>query len=693
MSDSANEVRVPKVALVGHPNVGKTTLFNQLTGENRKVGNYPGVTVTRTSATFFTPHGNEIELVDLPGCYSLSPNSPDEKVTRDVLLGDLEGESLPDLVVCVVDAASLERHLYLALQIIDAGLPVVIALNQVDRSEESGIRINYQVLGDMLDVPVVPCQATSGRGVLQLKQAMRFPFPHDSERKWKATGVESGIRKLVGKLEDMGQKRAEAHAIHLLGDSEYRNEEQEHLSEEARKAAAQIAEECAQDGKTTDDLISHARYTEIRRALRASVTESGSAEGTKSDKFDRLALHPVFGWVLFAAVMFAVFWSIFRFASIPMDFVDASFGALGNAIGGLLPEGDLRDLIVDGVIAGVGSVVIFLPQIILLFLFIGLLEGSGYMARAAFLMDKVMSKAGLTGKSFLPLLSGYACAIPGVMATRTINSAKERLLTILILPWMSCSARMPVYFLLIPLLVAGTFAQTMMMFAMYALGTLTALAAAWILGKRIGRSEPAPQFLMELPPYRAPDFGYVVRHVIDRALAFLKKAGTIILGVVILLWALGTYPKAPEGEDQLSHSVMGRLGDAIEPVVRPLGWDGRLGTAMLTSFAAREVFNGSMAVSFAIEEEDDEEEDALRKRIRDRISNAKKPDGSPLYPPLTILSLLVFYVYALQCLPTTIVVKSETQSWKVAIGQLAGMSIFAYAAALLVYQVGGLFGF
>jgi ferrous iron transport protein B len=337
--------------------------------------------------------------------------------------------------------------------------------------------------------------------------------------------------------------------------------------------------------------------------------------------------------------------------------------------------------------------VIFLPQIVLLFLFIGLLEGSGYMARAAFLMDKVMSRAGLTGKSFLPLLSGFACAIPGVMAARTINSPKERLLTILILPWMSCSARLPVYFLLIPLLVAGSLAQTMVMFLMYALGTGTALLAAWILGKRIGRSEPTPQFLLELPPYRLPDFGYVLRHVLGRALSFLKKAGTVILGIVIILWALSSYPKAPEGEDQLAHSVMGRIGQAIEPVVEPLGWDGRMGGAMLTSFAAREVFNGSMAVTFAVDEDAEQDDDAVRDKIRERISTAKKEDGSPRYPPLTIFSLLIFYIYALQCLPTTIVVKNETRSWRWALGQLAGMSAFAYVAALAVYQGGKLMGF
>lgn len=611
-------------------------------------------------------------------------------MTRDVLLGDFKGERTPDLVVCVVDASSLERHLYLVLQVIDLGLPVVVALNQIDRAEAQGLRINRQVLADELDVPIVPCQATEGHGVVPLKQSLRLPFPPATPRRWKADAlIEHAIGSLTKKLEESGLARAGAHAIHLLADTDYRVETQNHLSAGAQVAAREVAAECIDKEHNPDAAITEARRHVIRRAIRAAVTETGDEGESLSDKIDRIALHPKWGWLVFGAIMFAVFWAIFRFAEIPMGWIETLMGAIGAGVGTLLPEGALRDLIVNGIVEGVGAVVVFLPQIVLLFLFIGLLEGSGYMARAAFLMDKVMSRAGLTGKSFLPLLSGYACAIPGVMAARTINSAKERLLTILILPWMSCTARLPVYFLLIPLLVAGTFAQTMAMFLLYGIGTGTALVAAWLLSKSIGRSEPAPQFLLELPPYRLPDIGYVFRHVLGRALAFLKKAGTIIMGIAIILWALKTYPQAPEGQDQLSYSAMGRIGAVIEPVVRPLGWDGRLGTAMLTSFAAREVFNSSMAISFSIEEDDDEE--AVRARIQNAMNAAQKDDGSPLYPPIVICSLLIFYIYALQCLPTTIVVRSETRSWRWALGQLAGMSLFAYVAALLVYQVGSLF--
>jgi ferrous iron transport protein B len=684
---SGEDAPIPKVALVGHPNVGKTTLFNALTGERRKVGNYPGITVEKVSATIYTPHGNQIELVDLPGAYSLTPDSPDEAVTRDVLLGDLDGEGQPDLVICVLDAASLERHLYMAVQVMDLGLPVLLALNQVDRAEGSGLRINPQVLSDEFDVPVVACEATGGRGIVQLKQALRFPLPPPATRQWKANStIEHTLSALARKLEDLGVDRPEAHALQLLSETNYRVEPQAHIRREAQLAAREAAAGCIASDLVPEEIISKARFLAIRRACSASTHEAGDLGEDLSDKIDRMVLHPVGGWVVFGGIMFAVFWTLFSLAKWPMEFIETAIGALRSGVGTLLSEGDLKDLILDGVIEGVGSVVIFLPQIVLLFFLIGLLEGSGYMARAAFLMDKVMARVGLSGKSFLPLLSGYACAIPGVMATRTINSAKQRLVTILVLPWQSCTARLPVYAILIPLLIPSVAGQTAMMFLVYFLGTGTALGAAWVLSKRVGSNEPPPQFLLELPPYRLPDFGYVLRHVLDRAIAFLKRAGTLILGISILLWALAAFPKAPSGaaEDQFSHSIMGRVGQVIEPVVRPLGWDARVGTAALASFAAREVFRSQIAISYAVDEDD---QSALHETLR----AATKPDGSPLYPPVTILSILVFFVYALQCLPTTVVVQRETRSWRWALGQLAGMSLFAYLAALLVFQIGSLF--
>jgi ferrous iron transport protein B len=620
------------IALVGNPNAGKTSLFNALTGANQRTGNYAGVTVELKSGETYTPHGRKLRVLDLPGCYSLHANAPDEKIALDVLTGKLPGTAVPDLVVCVVDASNLERHLQLALQVIELGLPCVLALNMVDVAEKSGLRLDPAKLSEELGIPVVPMQANAAKGVIELKQALRYPFPPPSSVTWLKHGDDT---------------------------------------EETRRAF--IARLCALAARRPD-----------------------AQSRTFSDKLDSFLLHPFLGWIALIAVMFSIFWAIFSFASIPMDLIDAALGSFGAWVESLMPEGDFRSLLVEGVIAGVGGVLVFLPQIILLFLFIGLLESSGYMARAAFLMDGVMARAGLSGKAFLPLFSSYACAIPGVMATRTIDSAKERLVTIFVAPWMSCSARLPVYFLIVPLLLhekEGSWKQALILFGIYALGTATAFVVARVLRGRLGPDKSPNHFLLELPPYRRPQWAYIFRHVLARAWAFVQKAGTLILGLSILLWALATYPKTDSKDpgEILAHSAIGRIGAFIEPAVKPLGFDGRTGTAILTSFAAREVFVSSTAILFSVEETDDDEE--TRSLLRDRIAAATWPDGRPLFTPLSLISLLVFFIYALQCLPTTAVVAREAGSWKWAIGQFVFMSTFAYLASLLVFQGGRLLGF
>ena len=691
------------IALVGNPNSGKTTLFNALTGANQKVGNYPGVTVSRVSGTLRTPHGHKYELLDLPGCYSLSPKAPDEKITRDVLLGDQQGNDLPAAVLCVVDASNLERHLYLVTQVMDLGLPVVVALNKIDIAQKQGIRINVELLAEELALPVVPCQANKSIGVVDIKHAIRRPLPRPSARRWQADKhTESAIAELANQLKAEHFDNAEPHAIHLLADVDYRTSEQSGLSVAAQQAGIKCAASCERAEVSPEDAISKARTKWVQSVClltaRRKDPEHGMSGLTFSDKVDQLVLHPFMGWVFFAGLMLGIFWTIFSLAEYPMGWVDAGIGFVNQGVSGMLPEGDLKDLIVDGVITGVGSVVIFLPQILLLLFFIGLIETSGYMARAALLMDRLMSKVGLSGRAFLPLLSSYACAIPGIMATRSMDSAKQRLLTILIAPWMSCTARLPVYSLLIGMLLAGygSFVQALVLAFIYFLGMASSLFAAWLLAPRVKGNEEASHFLMELPEYSMPDMSYTGRHLAERAWSFLRKAGTVILGLCILLWALETYPKPKEGTPAaddpalaLEQSYMGRMGHAIEPMVKPLGYDWRTGTALIAAFAAREVFNANLAISYSVEDADDE--DRLLEQLRAKLAQATWPDGRKVYTPLTTMSLLVFFVYALQCLPTTVVVRRETGSWKWAIAQLVGMTAVAWLAAFAVYQVGSLF--
>jgi ferrous iron transport protein B len=635
-----------RIAVVGNPNSGKTTIFNALTGLRLKVANYAGVTVERHEGLL---KGSRSTLIDLPGSYSLAARSPDEQIARNALLGRIDGELPPDAVLVVIDANNLERNLYLATQIIEMKLPTVIACNMIDVAEDNGRHIDCKKLSQRLGVPVLPTVGTSGRGVDELRLS----------------------------LESLPETQRTS----------------DRPFDDARLRPAP-----AFDADDIED-----RYARIAALVADVVRQSHKSHGGewRTDKIDSILLHPVGGPVAFAIVMMLVFLSIFSWSQPLMDLIASGQNILSRWVAGTMREGPLCSLITDGVIGGVGTVVSFFPQICILFFCLGVLEDSGYMARAAFIMDRLMSRVGLHGKSFIPLMSSYACAIPGILATRTIEDRRDRLTTILVAPLMSCSARLPVY-LIVTAAVFGdrVWLKAGVMFSLYLLGTLTAMLMA-LLFKRTIFAGPRPPFIMELPPYHLPRLFTLLRNVWDRSKLFLTSAGTTIFAACVIIWALSYYPRldAPAGQaalvdggatesrelasDRLRHSYVGRLGHAIEPVIRPLGFDWRLGIGILSSFLAREVFVGSMGITFAVGDAD-ETSDALRHEL----AAATWPGGDRVLTPLAGISLMVFYVLACQCVSTLAVVRKETGSWKWPAFMFAYMTALAYVASLVVYQVG-----
>lgn len=656
--DDGSRTKNLTIALAGNPNAGKTTLFNSLTGLKQKVANYPGVTVERKQGVWQMPFANA-DLIDLPGLYSLDATSLDEQIAREVISGEQPGVPKLDAVIAVVDATNLERNLYLVTQLLEFGTPVVVVLTMIDTFEKQKHLIDIGRLQRLLKVPVIAMNAKSGRGKRELVDALKYVL-----------GSKAPVPKeLNGNLEGSSQN-------------------------------ARI----------------FARYGFISKVVQQSVKHNDRADHVLSEKIDKVLTHKVFGLLILVAVLLVVFQAIFSWASLPMDLLDKGFGELADIVKAEMPPGILNDLVTDGVIAGVGGVLVFLPQILLLFLFISLLEDTGYMARAAFLLDKLMSRVGLHGKAFLPLMSSFACAIPGIMATRTIESRRDRFATILIAPFMSCSARLPVYSLMIAAFFTGQkvfgFISTgaVLMLAMYTLGITVAVIVAFIL-KRTLLKAPPPPFLMELPPYRVPNLRSVFQNMLTRAWLFVKRAGTVILAISIILWALMYFPRVPQnasadpqhttaGEQQaapaeseagyqLEHSFAGMLGHAIEPVIRPLGYDWKTGVALIASFAAREVLVSTLGIIYNVGNDQDEQSATLVSAIRD----AKKADGSPAWTPLTALSLMVFFVLAMQCMSTLAVVRRETNSWRWPLFMITYMTGLAYVAAMITYQGGKALGF
>jgi ferrous iron transport protein B len=662
------------IALAGNPNAGKTTLFNALTGMRQKVANYPGVTVERKEGFWRLDGGKKnLHLIDIPGLYSLDATSLDEQIARDVLTGKVAGLQKPDVVIAVVDATNLERNLYLVTQLLEYKIPVVIALTMIDAAEKQSIEIDTKKLAALLQVPVVSINAKQKFG--------------------------------IEKLAEVILKAVETEQIqHPVWLSETDFDDEIHLS-------------LTDDARVNRPIF--ARYNFISDVYQETVKPKDTQERSISEKIDRVLTHKFFGLVILIGILLLVFQTIFSWASLPMDLLEQGFGALGNFLRAQMSEGILSDLIVDGVIAGVGGVLVFLPQILLLFLFISILEDTGYMARAAFLLDKLMSRVGLHGKAFLPLMSSFACAIPGIMAARTIENPKDRLATILIAPFMSCSARLPVYTLMIATFFAG---QTVLGFislgaililAMYALGIFVAVGVAFILKRTLLKSPPPP-FVMELPPYRLPNFRAVFQNMFVRAGLFLKRAGTVILAISILLWALTYFPRSEDVKSsasivqsqeqsetsnpnpeivqegaQIQNSYAGTLGHAIEPVIRPLGFDWKIGVALIASFAAREVLVSTLSIIYNVGKDADAENETLIQAIKE----AKRDDGTPAWTPLTALTLMVFFVLAMQCMSTVAVVRRETNSWSWTLFMVGYMTGLAYLAAFLTCQTGKLLGF
>jgi ferrous iron transport protein B len=608
--------QAPLVALVGNPNAGKSALFNALTGARQKVGNYPGVTVERHAGRMALPDGRPVELLDLPGAYSLDPSSPDEQVTRDVLFGRQAGERLPDAIITVVDASNLDNHLRFTLQLIALGLPIVVALNMVDLAERDGLKLDPEALERELGVPVVPTVAVRKRGLDSLK-------------------------------ERLGEVVRTVHAV--------------------RPGA----------GVQHDIIVLQRRA----RQIAAAVTVSETAARRWTHRLDAVALHPVSGPILLLGLMFVMFQAVFAWSEAPIGWIESLMAMLGSAIGDALPQGVLRSLLVDGVIAGVGAVVVFLPQILILFAFILVLEATGYMVRAAFLMDRVMASVGLSGRAFIPLLSSFACAVPGIMATRTISDEKDRLTTILIAPLMTCSARLPVYTIIIGALIPdravlpGVGLQGLVLFGLYVMGIIGAFCAALVLRRTVTKGATSG-FMMEMPKYQMPRLRDIGLGLWQRAEIFLKRAGTIILLTTVVLWALLSFPKPPEGSgiSKVDYSIAGRIGNGLETLVAPIGFNRDIALALIPAMAAREVAVAAIGTVYAVDNPDDAAGDAtIRENLR---ANWTLP---------TALAFLMWFVFAPQCISTIAVTRRETNGWRWPTFMVGYLFALAYAAAGITY--------
>jgi ferrous iron transport protein B len=695
------------IALVGNPNSGKSSLFNHLTGLNQKIGNFPGVTVDRKSGFTSSPTGEVIEIVDLPGIYSIYPRSLDEKIVAEILL-DHKGPSAPDKVLVIADATNLKRSFLLLTQILDLGMPTVLALNMMDLASKGGLHLDLKALSNKLGIPVVPINARNGLGLEELKKHFTAPLKPADEPVFT---IWDEARKPVEEIRKRLEVDNDYEAYQFLEQPASLN----FLPKQSRDIVAEV--------RTSHHFIpgkfqgaeTILRYGGIQQILNdVTIRENDKNWKQYSNNLDKILLHKVWGYVTFFAILFLIFQSIFAWAVLPMDLIDELFAGLSKYAAGALPQGALTSLLAEGIIPGIGGILIFIPQIAILFAFIAILEESGYMTRVVFMMDKIMRKFGLNGKSVVPLMSGVACAIPAIMATRTIDNWKERTITILVTPLMSCSARLPVFTILIALIIPDQKAlgffnlQGLALMGMYLLGFIAALLSAWVM-KLFIRVKERSFLIMEMPAYRIPKWSNVGYTIVEKTKAFVFEAGKVILSISIILWVLASYGPGDdmanarervleqsanvrlteEGlEDRiaaykLEHSYAGIIGKSIEPAIAPLGYDWKIGIALLTSFAAREVFVGTMATIYSIGSVDDEDTNTIKERLSAEVDAST---GKPRFTPAVGLSLLIFYTFAMQCMSTIAVVYRETKGWKWPAIQLFYMTALAYISAFIVYQ-------
>ncbi len=696
-----------KIALLGNPNSGKSSLFNHLTGLNQSIGNFPGVTVDKKSG-YFKYENTKAEVIDLPGTYSIYPRSLDERIVFDVL-SNPEGDDYPDLAIVVVDVSNIRRNLLLFTQIRDLGIPVILAFNMVDLAQKVGLQFDIGKFARFFEVPVVAINARTGKGINDLKASINLAL----KQKFKvAYDVADLAPQIINEIKETFKIKNNYRAWLLAQQAEYSN----HVADQDKRTIASIRQKYNFDDKDYQAKETIKRYKVINDLVWQSIVEKKAPpKDSITRKIDKIVTHKYWGYLIFVGILFLIFQAIFAWAAVPMDLIDLTFSNLAAWLEGVLPAGPLSSLVTEGIIPGMAGILIFIPQIALLFTFISLLEESGYMSRVVFLMDKIMRKFGLSGKSVVPLISGVACAIPAIMATRNIENWKDRIITIFVTPLMSCSARIPVYTILIALVVPQKYLlgfvnlQGLVLLALYALGFIAAILSA-ALFKLLVKARDRSYFIMELTTYKMPRWKNVGFTIYEKSKTFVLEAGKIILAISIILWVLASYGPSDEmakAEEQvqamitagqvqpenfeskvesykLEHSYAGHFGKFIEPVIKPLGYDWKIGIALITSFAAREVFVGTMATIYSIGADWEESDNTIKARLKNEIN---PETGEKMYTPALAFSLLVFYAFAMQCMSTLAVVKRETKSWKWPILQLIYLTALAYGSAYLVYNL------